>query len=553
MSGPWQVARLKVAAPERATVGSFARALETALRLARAPSRRPGELVLIRRLELGPVAAGTSAHALADRLGRLLADARPIRLRPGDPERPDAAAVSFAGTIDAAAALLLHVARPEPLRAWYWRRVLPGLREDASLPAAAAAGFSLAQAEGRGIAGAAALAESLLGAPDGERALAAVLLALAPGGAGPQPARLPKKGPSRTAGEGFSQAPDALARALPRAWRALITRLAAQLAADDPRIAWTVTLATAAVLGPAVFVARPADLVASLTRVGAAHDPHRRAPTAHPPARARQDTATARQAGLRPEVVASVKPAIAPGSRLRVEPVLPAEPVDAAPETGPFSRGAGLWLLPAALARLRVEAVLSPFGDTLGVALMRLLAGRLRMLPDDPALAGLPQALPAVPGPLLVPAHWRRLAAPHARAAPGFALRRAGAARLLACRTGRLPLAWAVDHRELRELVRGGPVRRLPDVPAPDASLALRAVYLALVRDLRRHAGISLRRLVCRVGLVETTATHVDVTFPGRLIELPLRRAGLDLDPGWVPWLGRVVTYHYDLEGEVFR
>jgi len=32
------------------------------------------------------------------------------------------------------------------------------------------------------------------------------------------------------------------------------------------------------------------------------------------------------------------------------------------------------------------------------------------------------------------------------------------------------------------------------------------------------------------------------------VIELRLRRAGLDFDAGWVPWLGRVVAYHYDLE-----
>jgi hypothetical protein len=24
-----------------------------------------------------------------------------------------------------------------------------------------------------------------------------------------------------------------------------------------------------------------------------------------------------------------------------------------------------------------------------------------------------------------------------------------------------------------------------------------------------------------------------------------IRRAGLDIDPGWVPWLGRVVSFHY--------
>jgi hypothetical protein len=29
-------------------------------------------------------------------------------------------------------------------------------------------------------------------------------------------------------------------------------------------------------------------------------------------------------------------------------------------------------------------------------------------------------------------------------------------------------------------------------------------------------------------------------------IRLPVRLAGLDINPGWLPWLGRVVSFHYD-------
>ena len=28
---------------------------------------------------------------------------------------------------------------------------------------------------------------------------------------------------------------------------------------------------------------------------------------------------------------------------------------------------------------------------------------------------------------------------------------------------------------------------------------------------------------------------------------VPVRLAGLDINPGWLPWLGRVVQFHYDL------
>ena len=56
---------------------------------------------------------------------------------------------------------------------------------------------------------------------------------------------------------------------------------------------------------------------------------------------------------------------------------------------------------------------------------------------------------------------------------------------------------------------------------------------------------LSLRRLVRRVGLVRVTATHLDVTMPLAQADLRVRRLGLDLDPGWVTWLGRVVAIHY--------
>jgi hypothetical protein len=33
--------------------------------------------------------------------------------------------------------------------------------------------------------------------------------------------------------------------------------------------------------------------------------------------------------------------------------------------------------------------------------------------------------------------------------------------------------------------------------------------------------------------------------FDVRRADVRIRKAGLDLDPGWVPWLGRVLSFHY--------
>ena len=64
-------------------------------------------------------------------------------------------------------------------------------------------------------------------------------------------------------------------------------------------------------------------------------------------------------------------------------------------------------------------------------------------------------------------------------------------------------------------------------------------------RCLRLHVGIGLHSLVCRPAAITITATHVDLRQAIDAVDLRVRRAGLDIDPGWVPWLGRVLRFHY--------
>jgi hypothetical protein len=64
-------------------------------------------------------------------------------------------------------------------------------------------------------------------------------------------------------------------------------------------------------------------------------------------------------------------------------------------------------------------------------------------------------------------------------------------------------------------------------------------------RHLRRHARIGLASLVLRPARLAITPTHVDVFFRLNAADVRIRRAGLDVDPGWVPWFRRVVAFHY--------
>jgi hypothetical protein len=46
-------------------------------------------------------------------------------------------------------------------------------------------------------------------------------------------------------------------------------------------------------------------------------------------------------------------------------------------------------------------------------------------------------------------------------------------------------------------------------------------------------------------GTLSLSPTHMDAWLPLSAVQLPVRAAGLDLNPRWLPWLGRVVTIRY--------
>jgi hypothetical protein len=73
----------------------------------------------------------------------------------------------------------------------------------------------------------------------------------------------------------------------------------------------------------------------------------------------------------------------------------------------------------------------------------------------------------------------------------------------------------------------------------------LRIWVVAARRFCLRSTGLTLRFIVRRPGRIQVTKTELDVTLPLDTVDLRLRRAGLDLDPGFVPWFGKVVRFRY--------
>lgn len=74
-----------------------------------------------------------------------------------------------------------------------------------------------------------------------------------------------------------------------------------------------------------------------------------------------------------------------------------------------------------------------------------------------------------------------------------------------------------------------------------------------LFADLHRQFGDKTfwRELQSSPGFFATparvmaTASHWDIYFPLQAVRLDLRLAAWDINPGWLPWLGRVVNLHY--------
>lgn len=92
----------------------------------------------------------------------------------------------------------------------------------------------------------------------------------------------------------------------------------------------------------------------------------------------------------------------------------------------------------------------------------------------------------------------------------------------------------------------GDLVQRLPASLQPLAD-GWRALYGSGRRPLDR-AGPSgrLASLLLRPGRLRLTRTHADLDLPLRSVDSDLRAGGWDLDPGWVPHLGRVIRFHYE-------
>ena len=119
----------------------------------------------------------------------------------------------------------------------------------------------------------------------------------------------------------------------------------------------------------------------------------------------------------------------------------------------------------------------------------------------------------------------------------GLLARRGSAWRLLAALAAALGLP--ADDALALWLERTAAALEEPPL-AEDAARAFIAAAAALLGPR-----LWAPELIAVAGTLVATPTHLDAHLPLAAVRVALRLAGLDVDPGWVPWLGRVVAIHY--------
>lgn len=75
--------------------------------------------------------------------------------------------------------------------------------------------------------------------------------------------------------------------------------------------------------------------------------------------------------------------------------------------------------------------------------------------------------------------------------------------------------------------------------------LPRRGALLDLAHRLYAGTGVWDPELLRVPSLCRASASHLDLYYPLSAVRLEVRLSALDINPGWVPWLGRVVSFHY--------
>ena len=570
------VRRLAIQAPHAAAAAHGAVLVEDALRTASLPGES-SRLLIVRKLHIGAIPAGSNATVVSRRIEAALAQLPVQAVAAADPAAAGAAAVYFADEVEACVQLAVLGARGQAPDAWFWPRAVAGWRNGYGAPYAVRCALGAAARRQDGPDAAAHAIRRVVAA-----LLAAGLLDTALAALGPEDGpvllrlcgwRLPALGDGAAGQAAHVQPGSSVAQsAVMRRHSARLQRWAAAWGAGDARTLWLAAALLAVEQGDRSAQARAGgDALAQ--QAGALVEQ-----LTVPPARRTGEAAHTQRSSVAP---------LPPGDEGASAGVAPSSP-PSSPPAGPAASGAfrlsessASSPAPSAGAPQLGESESAPGG-------LHSLSGPQASSPAPSAGAGTtPDTAASAPadsaaGP---PVWWRGLPLlPTAAAGLWFllpVLARLGIRVWLDEQfgmTGAEPsLAFVLPWRILAELARRADTPPLDPVWAVmrDGGVLQQGAETEFLKETRfpvssdnagqsviwwcdqvqewcaalpnqGERGLTLESIVRRRGWLYMTATHIDVFFDLTQADLRLRRLGLDLDPGWLPWLRRVVTFYYE-------
>lgn len=559
-----RVRTVRLRAPSAELIRRGTLLLEDALHVASLPESGTERLLIIRSLAIGRIRRGQSSAQLALTVESKIRQAGLTAVHADDPVAGSRDAVYFNDHLEPYRSLTRRLVAGEDAAAWFWPLAVPGYRP--GLPRRDALRMAFLEITQQGIG---PVAVALLVAELVDRGLADPLLAVVEEmdaaelfrAAGWQRSSLGLAPGLR--GEPTKEATPRLAGR----WLDLLDRWIAQWGPADARSTWLAATALIAERPSRALdsrlIARAESLVDAMQeRRLVAGDPVLGRPRpVSPPARLDGYGAEASPTGDSDDVGGAAKPLVhslpASGAEhVEDAPSEPATPITMLTTGTQATQHGGFYFLLPILVRLGLPDWLAADPELLELDFAQHLlthaARRLRILASDPVRLPLrPTAAAPERIAFRVPTFWRRgIARPGSRLGP--AGDRFTRSRVLYDGSGQLALAlWQGRARaDVRQLLDSGPLARTARIdPRPPFAILLDAWWRAADRWCRQYAGLTPRELVRRPGRIAISRTHLDVSFDLRQADIRVRRAGLDLDPGWLPWFGHVVTFHY-AEGE---
>lgn len=560
---------LALAAPNQTLIRRGAILFEDALSTATLPDAE--RLIVVRRLHLGTIDPNASAASVALQIQARYAALDSAATHASNPGAKDANIVWFGDADEPVVLLVERILHGAPAAEWFWGDALPGL----AIPMPAAPHFAveavlyIAFRSG---------APRLLALLDGLRArgLLARWLALL----------VPEDGVHLLQVCGwstlFAPLPDVTPAPVESPWREALWSAAA---GDSPPLRLWIAAAAIAARRPSLL-AEPQRLLglapANVTTPGLqGEEPNSDDDTPNTGSHdaqhllaeiPEQDAALKTVAGSSTLVAVQETPREMPLSQLQPTP---------SPDLP--SRYAGVFLLIRVFERLGMGAFLQEHAQIEECAfpqrLLRALLDRVGAGEADPAARALalPLGLPPLPEwlPFELPAQWSALQTDAHQwregsqvtgqlvvgreydeigvsaggGAPAFrsryALQRMARHGWRVAGDGSLALAVWQGRTPPALRSRLGDARRAPPAIYSPREVLLDAWNEAARRWLRRYADLSLEELIQRSAHIRATRSRLDCYFRAGEEEIRARLAGLDIDPGWVGWLGKSVRYHY--------